>query len=259
MSQPVSDTDALFATAADSWVTRYESRPSLRARYAVVSRVLRDELSVHASSNGSPLRVLDFGSGPGVFAAVASDMADGVVCLDRSQAMLTAGERDEAVLRRLVSRDGGTYRPERVTRIHGDDQSLSEFGPESFQVILAIAVLEYLPSPVRAIGELVQRLRPGGTLLFTMPNGRSILRRIEPPINAAATWIGSRLGSRRLVERACTGSAWRLREVDVRGGIDAAGAVLERTVPLPLALGGVLSRVEPNEMFVVRRRSSVRR
>jgi 2-polyprenyl-3-methyl-5-hydroxy-6-metoxy-1,4-benzoquinol methylase len=214
---------------------------------------LRQELSARASRNGNPLRVLDFGGGPGVFAAVASDLADGVVCFDRSQAMLTAGERDETTLRRLVSHLGGTYRPERVERIRGDDQSLSQLGSERFQVILAIAVLEYLSAPVQTIRELVQRLHPGGALIFTMPNSRSILRRVEPPINSAATWIGSRLGSHRLIERACTGSARSLRAVDLREGIDAAGAVLEQIVPLPLALGGILSRVEPNEVFVVRR------
>jgi ubiquinone/menaquinone biosynthesis C-methylase UbiE len=41
----------------------------------------------------------------------------------------------------------------------------------SFDVVLCTEVLEHVPEPIRAVGELARILKPGGTLLLTAPLG----------------------------------------------------------------------------------------
>jgi len=52
--------------------------------------------------------------------------------------------------------------------IQGDIQSL-EFPDDSFDVAIATAVIEHVPSPVRAMWEIKRVLRSGGILVLTSP------------------------------------------------------------------------------------------
>lgn len=253
MSPSRPEIDSLFTGAAATWATRYQKRPSLLARYTVVGRVVRDELVARASSRASPPRVLDFGSGPGVFAAVASDFARIVVCLDRSEAMLRSGQRDGETLSRLAQLLGGTYRPDRIERILGDERTLIGLRDESFEFILAVAVLEYVPSPKGTLRELLRCLTPDGVLFVMTPNPRSLLRRIEPPINAAASWLGSRLEIPRLAERACTGGGNNLRNLDIPLYVSSIGGIVDSVIPIPLMLDGGGRRLRPNSLLRISR------
>ena len=247
------DTSALFDAAASSWTARYETRRSLIARYMVVGKMLRAELECLQHDATASIDVLDFGSGPGVFAAATSDLAARVLCVDRSAEMLQASARDTAGLARLTSTLGGTYRPDRIERSVGDELALERLPSASFTVILAIAVLEYLPQPQLTVAELLRCLTPDGTFFFTLPNPHSIFRRVEPPVNAAATWLAARIGSARLAERGCTGKLAPMRTLDISGAISSAGGVLQTKVPIPLAPAGALRHIEPNHLFKVKR------
>jgi SAM-dependent methyltransferase len=249
---PSSELDALFADAAPGWASRYETRPSLIARLATVGPALRTELEARGGGTDAPPRVLDFGSGGGVFAAVASDLSSSVVCLDRSEAMLRSARENRGTLQRLAHGLGGEYRPDRIQPVIGDDGSLRGLRDESFDAILAIAVLEYVPSPAETLGELLRCLTPDGVLLAVVPNPRSLLRRIEPPINTVSAWFGSRIRSARLADRACTGRAHQTR-MDILACVPASGGTVDSVETIPLALGGPRRHVAPNRLVRIRR------
>ncbi len=250
------NTTDLFEGAAGNWAARYRTRRSLVARLQYVAPEIRKELELQRSNGAEAVRVLDFGSGPGVFAAVASDLAERVTCIDRSSYMLAGGENDVAVLSELAERAGGTYRPDRIERVVGDETQLDSVAPGSYQLVLAIAVLEYVPSPLTVLGDFLRCLSHDGVLLFTTPNRASVLRRIEPPINAISTRIGGKGGIERLSQRACTGSSKTMRNVDVVQALADLDARVEDVVSIPLAVGGPLHLIKPNTLFRVRHAGS---
>lgn len=188
--------DQHFSEVADSWIDRYATRPSFQARYLAVGAAIRQ----HLPPGGT---VLDFGAGPGVFSVLASARANMVLSVDASLPMLRAGGNQSEALVGLASAAGMTARPERVHRVAGDISVLDQAGVRGrFDLVLAIAVLEYLADVPRHLEVLLASLRPGGLLVFTVPNPRSLVRRVERPVDRAATALGRLNGSRRLADRA---------------------------------------------------------
>jgi len=82
-----------------------------------------------------------------------------VIALDRSRSMLRQGQ---AKLRGFE---------DHVTLIQQDAMQLS-FADETFDAVTCLEALEFLPSPARALGEMVRVLRPGGVLFTTNRVGR---------------------------------------------------------------------------------------
>ena len=162
--------DAHFGVQAASWTDRYRSSPSFRVRLSVVGRtvdgLLRDQPRT---------RVLDFGGGTGVFSAVASRSASFTVCIDRSLPMLTAGTADQPSVAALLQSAGFDGSLGTIVRIAGDDRCVGALRA-SFDLILAISVLEYVPDAVTVLTRLAERLNQGGTLLITVPNRTSPVR-----------------------------------------------------------------------------------
>ncbi len=58
-------------------------------------------------------------------------------------------------------------------------ERLSEFGPEFFDVIVAIHVVEHLEDPLGALKTCFQIMRPGGLLLVATPNLSAPLKRLK--------------------------------------------------------------------------------
>lgn len=56
-----------------------------------------------------------------------------------------------------------------------DAQSL-QYGDDSFDAVVALHVLHHLPSPRRALAEMMRVTRPGGTLLIAEPRGSLAVR-----------------------------------------------------------------------------------
>ncbi len=94
--------------------------------------------------------VLDAGSGDGTVAELLAPRARRVVCVDRSEAMITAARR------RLAGRP-------HVRCEVGDLGALAE-ADASFDLALCLNVLVHVESPPRALAELARVLRPGGRL-----------------------------------------------------------------------------------------------
>ena len=59
--------------------------------------------------------------------------------------------------------------PKNISLIQGDITDLSAIPDESFDVVSALAVLEHLPNPIKAIQEASRLLRKGGLFIATSP------------------------------------------------------------------------------------------
>lgn len=97
------------------------------------------------------MRVLDVGSGRGWFSFAAAGCGADVTALDLS----------EENLARIKAEDPA------INTVYGDACSLPELG--KFDLIVALEVLEHLVEPGKALRSIRERLKPGGTLLVTVP------------------------------------------------------------------------------------------
>jgi glycosyltransferase involved in cell wall biosynthesis/protein-L-isoaspartate O-methyltransferase len=98
-----------------------------------------------------PCRVLDVGCGPGWLAARLREWGHEVVGVDHAE---EAGVRQRTD--RFIAADL--------------EQGLPEAAGGGFDVVLAADVLEHVRDPERLLREMTGRLRPGGTLLVSVPN-----------------------------------------------------------------------------------------
>jgi ubiquinone/menaquinone biosynthesis C-methylase UbiE len=118
--------------------------------------ILTEQLEQRAifSLVGDPsgLRVLDVGCGDGVYAVEVSQRGGKVLGLDRSLPML------EAARTRAIS-SGACVRWSQ-----GAAQSLP-FRDASFDLVLAVTALCWIPEPVVALKEMNRVLRPGGAVI----------------------------------------------------------------------------------------------
>ena len=232
-----------FSGLADDWADRYVTRDSFATRLRTVSGVLREHV-------GADDRVLDFGSGAGVFSAVLSGYAGRVVSMDVNEAMLHASAHNQDQLAEIAAGVGAAYRPHHVSRVVARSAALRE--ASSFDVVVAIAVLEYVPDLADVLAGLAGSMRVGGTLLATYPDQRSVVRRVERPVDLVSTTIGRRVGSRRLGGREY--SELRPETVgDLAPALRQAGLEVVATHKVPLGSRGVRRRLAPNRLWIARR------
>jgi demethylmenaquinone methyltransferase/2-methoxy-6-polyprenyl-1,4-benzoquinol methylase len=153
--------------------------------------------------------VLDVAAGTGLVsrALVRQGRAGRVVALDPSEAMLSAGVRENA--------GAATDRP--IHAVLGRAEELP-FGDASFDAVTFTYLLRYVDDPAATLAELARVLRPGGVLAsleFHMPEPAALrlgwrwyTRGVVPAIGAAVSpsWreTGAFLGPsiERFVERA---------------------------------------------------------
>jgi len=130
-------------------------------------------------------RVLEIGYGPGVaVAALARAGAGHVYGVDHSGVML----------RRASRRNAAAIRAGRVTLIEAPVDQLPPAFDGPFDAIFAINSLAFWPAPVQRLGELRQRLAPGGRLAIasqprcpgaTADTSRGAAREIEKLLTEA--------------------------------------------------------------------------
>jgi SAM-dependent methyltransferase len=232
-----------FSGLAGDWADRYVARDSFATRLRVLSGVLREHV-------GADDVVLDFGSGAGVFSAVLSGLADRVVSMDGNEAMLRTGASNQDQLAEIAAGVGTAYRPHRVSRVVARTSALRKRA--TFDVVVSIAVLEYVPDLEEVLAALAGSMRSGGTLLATYPDQSSIVRRVERPVDLVSTTIGRRLGSRRLGGREY--SELRPAPVDdLAPVLRRAGLSVVATHKVPLGARGLRRRLAPNRLWIARR------
>ncbi|GHD14254.1 class I SAM-dependent methyltransferase [Tianweitania populi] len=156
----MSDAVAWHTAIAHRFADRYNHSPAFREREVV----WRGLLERYNKPGG---HVLDAGCGSGIMAALAAERASHVLAFDASSAMLTLA--------------ANTLRPaagkvELQLAAMGDRTLLQG---RSFDLILCSSVLEYVDDWWSAFDWLGSALAPGGTILFSMPNGQSLYRRAE--------------------------------------------------------------------------------
>jgi ubiquinone/menaquinone biosynthesis C-methylase UbiE len=113
---------------------------------------------------------LDLGCGSGTYLPLLATRADTVVAVDFSPAMLAE------------ARDACAYLA--VTYIEGDATSVP-LPAASFDLVICIGVLEYLPDALDGLREIARLLRPGGSAVVSVPNARSAWRlseRVHGPV-----------------------------------------------------------------------------
>ncbi|WP_161883500.1 methyltransferase domain-containing protein [Deinococcus alpinitundrae] len=131
------------------------------------ARSLSADYSHLAGSLGSGLRVLDVGCGTGALTAgIAELVAPGeVIGLDANPALLAEANQTHPHLQNLSFCSGNIY----ALQDHGN-----------FDVVVAARVLQWLEHPVRAIEQLVGKLKPGGRL-FVLDYNHVKAQLIPPP------------------------------------------------------------------------------
>ena len=130
-------------------------------------------------------RVLDVGCGPAVLADELLERADEYWGIDLSPQMIAHG----------AARMAAHPRASCCCLSVGDAEAL-QFEDASFDAVVALGLLEYLPSYERALREICRVLRPGGVAALAVPNRASAYRRCRGLADR------TRLGVKRLLGRA---------------------------------------------------------
>jgi SAM-dependent methyltransferase len=174
----------LFDTGAAGWPARYAPGGSLVGRLASLSTAV----NWHARAGD---RVLDLGCGTGELARTLASAGFRVAGCDISPQMLRRAARDHAA----SDRDGCA----RWVRLEPGWRSLP-FVAAAFDVVVAASVLEYVTEPGAVLRECARVLRPGGVVLYTVPDLRHPVRWAEwfvqrlalvtgpPPKNGSRRW-----------------------------------------------------------------------
>ena len=225
---------ALFDSLALEYVRDRERQFSFVSQKRIVVEMLM----------GSRGRLLEVGCGPGIMLPDLLAMGFEVHGIDVSAEMI----------RRAEQRMSGHPLGKRCRLAVGDVERL-ECGEGSFDAVLAMGVLEYLPRYDVALHEMVRVLRPGGCLVLTVPNraaayhvsvsaylaARRLVgrpRRAAYPANPCLPWVLDRqlaaLGMRKIESQACNFIFFPLKELHERAS-DALNRALAPLSRLPIA------------------------
>ena len=112
--------------------------------------------------------VLDAGCGSGVFSFAAASRGAVVTAIDGSAAMIVICRKEQ------IARA--------VENIHFSEAMLDDLAGQTdgcYDVILSSSVLEYVPQFESVLADFYRLLRPGGKLIVSMPNRRSVYRMLE--------------------------------------------------------------------------------
>lgn len=169
--------DPYFAVLTDQALQRSRLTPEALAAFfhsgeVHINQVL-DTIRRHVDPGFRPRRALDFGSGVGRLLLPLAAVADSVVGVDVSPAMLTEAKK-QAEMRGLTN----------VTLVQSDD-SLSQVGGP-FDLVHSFLVLQHIPVArgERFIRRMVELLAPGGVAAIHVPYLRA-----ASPLRRAATWM----------------------------------------------------------------------
>jgi SAM-dependent methyltransferase len=106
--------------------------------------------------------VLDLGCGAGMFLQDLSSAGFAVAGADFSAEMVTLAARTDAGRHRIIRADA----------------QFLPFRAGSFQALIGVGLLEYLPDDRTALAEFYRVLRPGGAAVVTLRNRRCLERRL---------------------------------------------------------------------------------
>ena len=125
-------------------------------------RIRRERVYQMLGEDFSGKRVLDIGSGPGVMVEYLTAKGAEAHCLDISPEMI-------AECRHLFDEQKGLH-------FAVADVGSIPYKDESFDIIIAMGLMEYLFDDRPVLVEMARALKPGGTLIVTLPNQSSPYR-----------------------------------------------------------------------------------
>ena len=157
----MTDAVAWHSANASDFDGKYATSSAFRERRAVWSGLIDAYV-------GSQAEVLDAGCGSGVLTSHAAARARAVFGFDGSSEMV-------ALARARLAREGRGNAGFATAFL--EDPAL--LGARRFDVVLCSSVLEYVEDHWRAFDWLAAALKPGGTVIFSMPNGSSVYRKLE--------------------------------------------------------------------------------
>lgn len=152
-----------FAQASNDWGQRYNHQPrsmadlDLLLRRENVHRLLLPLLE----DSRDILRVLDLGCGSG-------DVLDGI---PRERVRVTGAD----YVSQMVS---VAARQHPADTFLVADAARLPIATDSFDIITCLGVLEYLPDPAAALNTIAATMKPGGHLIISFPNKRSLFRQL---------------------------------------------------------------------------------
>lgn len=156
----------LFDEKAANWSAHYASNGRLVSRLTGFTRVVADQ-----TPGGSD--ILDLGCGTGELARQLANAGFRATGCDVSGKMLTqASSTDTGSLVKWVQLDPAWR--------------VLPFATASFSTVVAASVFEYVESPGQVFAECARILRPGGTLICTVPNLTHPVRWLERPAQRIA-------------------------------------------------------------------------
>jgi ubiquinone/menaquinone biosynthesis C-methylase UbiE len=148
----------LFDVKAQSWDRKYRANGPLAYRAVAFSALLAGRVNSGA--------VLDFGGGTGAISSTLARQGFQMTVCDLSEGMLAAGKQ-------LYSSQGIEWvlLPKEWERL--------PFLDRQFDAVIASSVFEYLDNVENVLAECGRVLRPRGKLLFSVPDPRHSMRRLE--------------------------------------------------------------------------------
>jgi ubiquinone/menaquinone biosynthesis C-methylase UbiE len=154
----------LFDAYGPEWAARYKRKVEDVGQFDLILRaeLVREMLLRTPSTGPARPRLLDIGCGTGhVLRGLSEDQFE-VFGADFAHGMVKVASLEHPTRRFLAA-----------------DARLLPFTTASFDVVTIIGVLEYIVEYERAVAELARVIRPGGTLVISVPNARSIFRRLH--------------------------------------------------------------------------------
>ena len=145
---------------AANWDARYQS-----GSFARRAAFFRDQVMPAMDLQG---RWLDAGCGSGYFARMLAEGGAIVHGVDGASEMVEAAQ---AVAAGHLAADRLSF--ERIDTIEN-----LPFDDASFDGLISLSVLEYVPDPQRALAEMARVLRPGGQMVVSVPYTGSLVRAI---------------------------------------------------------------------------------
>jgi SAM-dependent methyltransferase len=178
----ISEVLRLFEAKAGSWAEKYAPGGPLVGRLASLSTAVRQYAQ-------APDRVLDLGCGTGELARALAAAGLQVAGCDISPQMLLHAARD-------CGRGAGWV------QLEPDWQRLP-FASAAFDVVVTASLLEYVRDPAVVLYECARVLRPGGIMLYTVPDLRHPVRWAE--------WCAQQLAKREPFENSARSPRQRYR------------------------------------------------
>ncbi|HLA84209.1 MAG TPA: methyltransferase domain-containing protein [Thermoguttaceae bacterium] len=141
--------------------SKYAASESFKERFAIWAKLI----DKYSRSDGS---ALDLGCGSGIFSLYLAERNRSVVAVDASAEMLRICEEKQ-------KRSG-------LNNVAFSNRDINRLEPswiEKVDLIICSSVLEYLDDLDRSLTLLASSLKRDGVLILSMPNRRSLYRRVE--------------------------------------------------------------------------------